>query len=241
MKFSAVYKITTFAIVLFFHFNLNAQTNVLGGWYVASLNYHFNKKFVLYTEVQARSQHVLNDFYYHELKAGIGYNIAGNYAALLGFGNYETYTFPGDFKKPVAVNEYRLWEQFVMNNTLSRVKFEQRYRIEQRWLNGNFFNRFRYRFQTTVPINHAIITKNTFFINAFDEVFFTDKPPYFLRNRVYGGAGFQFNKVLTLQTGFVRQFDYRTTDNGSGKNFMLTSLIFNVGYPNRTAHNANAD
>ncbi len=167
MKRQRFYK-TFFVILLFFHFVSSAQTNVLGGWYLANLNYHFNPKFVLYTEVQTRSQHIADDFYYREFKGGLGYILPGKQAVLLGFGNYKTYTYPGNFKKPIATNENRIWEQFIMTNNIGRVVLEQRYRIEQRWLNGDYANRFRYRLSSTIPLNHASITKNTLFISFFD-------------------------------------------------------------------------
>ena len=219
----------------------SAQTDVLGGWYIVNLNYHLNQKFTLYSEIQTRSQHVADDFYYHELKGGASYTLPGKEAVFVGFGNYKSYTYPGNFEKPVTVNENRIWEQFTMSNTISRIKLEHRYRIEQRWLNGEYHNRFRYRLAAYVPINHSTIKDNTLFISVFDEVFFTDKPPYFLRNRVFAGPGYQINKLLTIQTGFIRQFDYNITDNGSGKNFLQFSLLFNAGNSTRTVHRSDAD
>jgi hypothetical protein len=128
-----------------------------------------------------------------------------------------------------------------MNNKISRVMIEHRYRIEQRWLNGDYANRFRYRLSSTIPLNHPSIIKNTLFISVFDEVFFTNKAPYFLRNRVFAGSGYKVSKLLTIQVGFIRQFDYNTVDNGSGKNFIQTSLLFNAGNSKRTVHQGDAD
>lgn len=206
-----------------------AQNNDIGGWYIVSYNYSFNQKFNIYSEINTRSQHAINDFYYHELKAGLGYNLTSNISFLLGFGNYETYTSPGSFKKPVTANEFRLWEQFTLNNNINRVHLEHRYRIEQRWINGEFRNRFRYRLTASVPINKPVLTANTFFVAASDEVFFTDARPYFIRNRLYGGLGYQFKKLFTLQTGILRQYDYRSSDDGSGKNYIFASLTIRTG------------
>ncbi len=220
-----------------------AQNDKLGSWNIANLNYHINSKFAFYGELQARSQLFINDFYYHEIKGGLNYYFPQKNSLFFGFGNYETYTFPGTFKKPVTANEYRIWEQFVLNNNINRIKIEHRYRIEQRWVNGNYFNRFRYRLNPIVPLNHEKVEPNTIFISAFDEVFFTNKAPYFIRNRIFGGAGYEFTKLFTLQVGFIRQFDYRTSDNGSGKNFIQTSFLFNVDHTNtkREVHPSTMD
>ena len=209
----------------------SAQTNELGGWNIANLNYRFNPKISVYAEVQERSQKLVDDFFYHELKTGVSYHLQKN-SFFFGLGNYKTYTYPGNFEKPVTANEFRMWEQFVLNNNIDRVKIEHRYRVEQRWVNGDYFNRFRYRLNPIVPLNHKTISANTIYISAFDEVFFTNKAPYFIRNRVFGGAGYQFSKLFAFQMGFIRQFDYNTVNNGTGKNFIQTSFIFNVDKSN---------
>jgi hypothetical protein len=201
----------------------------LGGWYIITLNYHLQNKLALYGEAVTRSQQITSGFFAREFKTGISYNFQNKESVFVGFGNYKTYSSPGDFKKPLTANENRIWEQFILVNNISRIKIEHRYRIEQRWINHDFYNRFRYRLAATVALNHTAVTANTFFSSLSDEVFFGNKSPYFLRNRFYAGLGYQFNKLLTLQTGFTRQFDYRTIDNGSGKNYILTSLVFNTG------------
>lgn len=217
------------------------QNNDLGGWYIVNFNYFFNPKLNLYSEINARSQHAVNDFYYHEIKSGLSYNLKPNISFLLGFGNYETYTSPGNFKKPVMSNEYRLWEQFTLSNKISRLKLEHRYRIEQRWINSEYRNRFRYRLTASVPINKPAITANTFFVAASDEVFFTDIKPNFIRNRFYGGIGYRFKKLFTLQTGILRQYDYKSNDDWVGKNYLYASFIINAGQLSKTGHHDNTN
>lgn len=243
MKLRQLYKSIFVLFVLFTAISVRAQMSATGGWYIASLNYRFNKQFAVYGEIQARSQKLTDDFFYHEIKAGVNYYLPKNNSVFFGFGNYETYTFPGDFKKPVTANEFRMWEQFVLNNNINRVKIEHRYRIEQRWINGDFFNRFRYRLNPIVPLNNKTVVAKTVFISAYDEVFFTNKAPYFIRNRIFGGVGYQFTQLFTLQLGFIRQFDYGLMNNGSAKNFILASFIFNIDRTNdkRDAHPASMD
>jgi len=49
-----------------------------------------------------------------------------------------------------------------------------------------------------------------------------------LRNRFFAGMGYEFTPLFTLQIGFIRQFDYNTTTNGSGKNFIQSTFLFTV-------------
>ena len=227
--------------LLLFHLTSITQANVLGGWYLVNLNYHFTQKFTLYTEVQTRSQHVFDDFYYRELKGGLNYKLTDDMNVFVGYGNYKTYTYPGNYEKPVEVNENRLWEQFVYTTNLGRIDIENRVSIEQRWLNTVYHNRFRYRLALSIPVNRPKIQDKTFFPVAFDEVFFTNKGPYFLRNRIFGGAGFRFAKVATVQMSFLRQSDFFADGSSAGKNFFTTSLLLSAGNPQKKQHLSDAD
>lgn len=204
-----------------------AQPDKLGSWEMANINYQFTKHVSFFGEIQARSQRVTNDFFYHEAKAGVGYSIGKKISFLLAAGDYRTYTFPGNFKS-LQTKEFRLWEQFSFKSNLDPVRVDHRFRIEQRWLNGNYRNRFRYRINPVVPINKKTLVPHTLYGVVFEELFFTNQAPYFERSRFFAGLGYQFNKLFAIQSGFLRQFDYRKTDDGSGKNFLQTSLLFTL-------------
>ena len=206
---------------------VNAQTNKLGSWEMVNMNYQLTKHVSLFGELQARSQRVTTDFFYHEAKGGVGYSIGKKISFLVAAGDYRTYTFPGNFKS-LQTKEFRLWQQFSFKSSLEPVRVDHRFRIEQRWLNGNYRSRFRYRINPVIPINHKTIVPHTLYGVVFDELFFTNQAPYFERNRFFAGLGYQFNKVIAIQSGFLRQFDYRKADDGSGKNFLQTSLLFTL-------------
>lgn len=209
-------------------FSAMAQPDKLGGWDIINATINPNKKFSYWFEAQTRSQSLTKDFYYHELKGGVAYNLSDKTQFFVGLGDYKTYTYPGNYEKPVAAAEFRMWEQFILKSQIDRVKIEHRYRIEQRWIYGNYRNRFRYRINPIVPLNHSKVIPKTVYLSAFDEVFFTDKGPYFERNRFFVGAGYQFTGLFALQSGFIRQFDYNTTNGGVGKNFIQTTLLFYI-------------
>lgn len=237
-----LYKVVAIPLLFFCSSStLSAQSDDLGGWYYVNLNYHFQKKMFLFGEVQTRSQQVLNDFFYRELKGGVGYAIKPGFTAVLGGGNYKTYTYPGNYGKPLRINENRIWEQFVATHKINRVNFEHRVRIEQRWQNGDFANRFRYRMALTVPLNHRKMEDKTIYPWVFNEVFFTNKDPYFIRNRFLVGAGYRFSKVFTLQAGFITQTDYKPEGIKETKNFLLTAIQFNVRNKTHNRQSSSAD
>ena len=69
--------------------------------------------------------------------------------------------------------------------------------------------------------------KGTLYLNQSNEVFFTNKAPYFERLRVFIGAGFVFSNVFTLQMGYLHQFDYQLVDE-TGRDMLQVVLQFDL-------------
>jgi hypothetical protein len=218
-----------------------AQTpGTWGNWYIGTvvLPGSVEKKWGGYAEVQARSNGLFRQYFYNELKGGLSYDLDKNFTVLLGAGRYGTFDAPG----PVNV-EKRLWQQLVLNQFMSRLKIEHRYRVEQRWLtfpedSTVFRQRLRYRLNAFLPLNHKTITGKTVFLSVYDEIFLNPKGPVLERNRAYVGLGYQLNAHLNLQLGWVRQASYSQPSlkqaqllplNTSAKNVVL-SLMYKLAH-----------
>lgn len=225
MKYSVFYRTAVLMAVFFVHNTALAQPGKLGNWYALNVTYKPNKQFSFFTELETRSQLLTNDFFYHEAKAGVGYSLPKKIALLFAVSDCRTYTFPGNFKD-LQTKEFRMWEQLAVNSYIGRLRVEHRYRIEQRWLDNEYRNRLRYRCNPVVPVNGKTVAPHVLYATVYDEVFFTDKAPYFEGNRFFAGAGYLFSGAVALQAGFQRQYNYHKTDDGSGKNFIQTSLQF---------------
>ncbi|MBC8035344.1 MAG: DUF2490 domain-containing protein [Chitinophagaceae bacterium] len=202
-----------------------AQPSRLGGWSSITLTYKTSPRLSYYVEVQERSQGVAKDFFYHEVKGGLSYTLPEKFTAMIATGDYHTYSNTGTFKNRLT-REFRVWQQLALTTKITPLRIDHRYRIEQRWLNGNYRNRFRYRFNPVLPLNHQSIVARTLYLTMYDEVFFTNRSPYFERNRFFGGVGYQFSKLFAMQAGVILQFDYRPIDDGVKKNFLHASLLF---------------
>ena len=220
-------KVSFFSILLLISFTAFSQKSDFGSWNVIHTRITLSEKWSLFNELQLRSQSFYSNHFYHEVKGGASYSINKNFSFLLGIGKYMTYTDGGSFKKPVTSNEFRFWQQITMNHYLERIKFEHRYRIEQRWFKTGYRNRFRYRLNTAVPISNKKMGPKTFYIAAFNEIFLTNTAPYFERNRFFAGPGYQLSKSFTIQPGYVYQYDYRN-DQGSGKHFFQLTLTIEI-------------
>jgi hypothetical protein len=199
----------------------------LGSWNVLSLKATFNNKWGAFAEGQVRSLKFYDDFHYHEFKGGITYALDKNFSFAVATGKYDTYQSGGDFVTPKTSDEIRLFEQLTMSQVLTRVKFEHRYRAEQRFTKEGYKNRFRYRFQMVLPLNRNKVEPKSWFINTSGEIFFTDTPQYFERLRVFAGTGYQISSAHTLLIGYMHQFDYELVDE-TGKDFFYISFLFDL-------------
>lgn len=190
-----------------------------------------------FAEVQARSNGLFRQFFYNELKGGISYDLDKNFTLTLAGGRYATYDFR-DLPAGPLNTEGRLWQQLVINQFLARLRFEHRYRVEQRWFTFRdgthpFRNRIRYRLNAFLPLNGKSIAPGTFFLSVFDEIFLNPKGPVFERNRLYAGVGYQASAHWVVQVGWVNQTNYNpakfeqgvfTPQLSSGKNNLVFTL-----------------
>jgi hypothetical protein len=214
--------LTTFAFFLLLDAIL-AQSFDLGTWNVFNLKYNQNDKLSLFAEAQLRSLRFYNNFHYYEYKGGVNYKIQKNVMLTLGAGSYQTYKEGGNFVLPKNNDEFRIWPQVILSQSVGKLKIEQRYRSELRFTSNGYRNRFRYRLGVSYPFGEERNEYKPFQISASNEIFFTDKEPYFERNRMLLAFNFKPSKATIIQIGYLHQFDYKINDE-TGRDF------FQIGY-----------
>jgi len=201
-----------------------------------------------FAEVQARTDAIFAKYFYNELKSGVSYDLDKNFTVMVAGGRYATSDYRALEDGPLNV-EKRLWLQLVLSQYLDRLKIEHRYRIEQRWFSyrgdsSGTRQRIRYRLNAFLPLNNKTITDKTFFLSVYDEIFLNPKGPVFERNRVYAGAGYQLNKHLILQAGWVNQANYNlpVVQQGqfipqitSAKNNVVVSVTYRIAHRSATS------
>lgn len=227
--------IKTFAILsilcLFFIYNRSYSEN-FGSWNIFNARGNLFDNFGFMSEFQLRSLSFYNEFFYYEIKGGINYALNENFSFLLGTGFYHTFPPGGNFVTPSSQRELRTWIELTSKQYLDRFNFEHRYRIEQRFTSNGYKNRYRYRLLLVVPLNNQKLEDNTLFSAIFEEVFFTNLPPYFERNRIFGGLGYKFD-FLTFQLGYIYQYDNKLKD-PNGHSYFQASFVFDVSNKDKT-------
>jgi len=214
---------------------LSAQNVDLGSWNILNIKYNYNQKFSFFGEGQIRSLKFYDDFHYYEYKGGINYKFHSNATLTLGAGSYQTYREGGDFVLPKNNDEFRIWPQLVLNQSIGKIKIEQRYRSEFRYTSNGYRNRFRYRLAAFLPFGKEKNDINPFQIGVSNELFFTDKEPYFERNRLQFIFNYKPSQAVTLQMGYLHQFDYKINDE-TGRDFLVIGFYYELFriFPSKT-------
>lgn len=204
-----------------------AQTNDLGSWNILNLKYIHTDKLSFFGEAQLRSLKFFDNFHYYEYKGGINYKVYKNLLLTIGAGSYQTYKEGGDFVLPKNNDEFRIWPQVILFQSVGKLKIEQRYRTELRWTSNGYRNRFRYRLGVSYPFGKERNEYKPYQISASNELFFTDKEPYFERNRLLFALNFKPSKAISLQIGYLHQFDYKINDE-TGRDFLVVGFYYDI-------------
>jgi hypothetical protein len=208
-----------------------AGTN--GNWLMGFNQTRISEKWSLHAEAQYRSYELHPNIEQLLLRSGINYHLNNTAFISVGYANVSNYAYNKDLMPGITTSENRIWQQVLMKNSIGRINFEHRYRLEQRWLKNNienkYLNRIRYLLRTSVPLNTKVIEKKTLFFTMYDEVFLHFNSNPFDRNRLYGAFGFQFLKLTNFQIGGLLQ-----TVNNVTKSYLQLAMFYNLDFRNPT-------
>jgi hypothetical protein len=192
-------------LALFFSMSNMAQEigdDNLGSWHMYFGTNRISEKLSIHTEAQLRYFENGNNFNQLLLRTGLNYHINPNAIATFGYGHITT---DGTFEENInEVNskENRIFEQFILKNTVGKFKFEHRYRLEQRFIKfadrNDTQHRARYRLQLTLPLS------DVFFLNFYDEIFLNLQGDVYGQNRLYGAIGAHVFKNTSVQVGYLK-------------------------------------
>ena len=183
------------------------QESNLGNWLIYIGNKKLNNNWNIHNEIQYRNYNAIGNLEQLLLRTGLGYSFNENKNnILLGYGYILSENYIGETDVKNAVNEHRVFQQFTSKQNIGSVKLNHRYRFEQRFVEADFKLRFRYFLGLNIPLNKARKDISKYYISAYNEIFLNTKSSVFDRNRVYAGVGYNINKQLRLEAGYMNQF-----------------------------------
>jgi len=197
-----------FGLLLFgcIHTALIAQQtgeDTWGAWYQYFGMNRVSERLSIHTEAQFRYFETLSNFNQMLLRTGLNYHINEKAIATLGYAYIDTDpTFSDSEDLLNDIREHRIFQQFLLYNTVWEFRFEHRYRLEQRFLDfdgvSDTRHRARYRLQLTLPLT------DTFFLNFYDEIFINLQDEPFDQNRLYAALGVRITENSSLQLGYLK-------------------------------------
>lgn len=184
--------------------SLQAQNNDLGNWIMGFGQLRFDDNWSIHGEAQYRNHTVAPNIEQLLLRTGLRLHPNKYTTFLLGYGYVSGHDLDAGIGNPKST-ESRIYQEMTLNHAVSRFSFEHRYRIEQRWVNGDYKNRFRYRLLASMALNKPKMGPKTYFLAFYDEVFLAPTNTPFDRNRLYGALGYRWNSQWMGQVGLLNQ------------------------------------
>jgi Protein of unknown function (DUF2490) len=189
------------------------------------------------------NQHLFRPYLHYQLNPNIRFSLMP--MGWIGSNRFK------DGKPSAFFSELRMAPQVILTQNIGRIRFDNRFRYEFRWIGKNkdvndknfiyggdystttFKERFRYQVKMTIPLNKPKMDDKTVYIQAYNELFVNigkniPNINIFDQNRVMVGLGYKFNKFVAVEAGFMRQSIYRfnnTDKNNVDRNNILQTNL----------------
>ena len=203
----------------------NPEEN-LGNWFMYFGTHKLSEKYSLHYETQLRNYELVSNFNQLLPRVGLNYHIDKNTSLTAGYAFIPTQNVFDQGWGEKMVTENRIWEQFILKNVVNRMKIRHRYRLEQRWVKlgeeTTYKNRARYMLSVKLPISKN--EDSPLFISLYDEIFLNISDNPFDQNRLFAALGYQFNKQMNFQVGYLRH-----RSGGLNLNRLQLAVFLNTG------------
>ena len=207
-----------------FSFSQETGEDNLGAWAMLFTNHRISDNYSIHAEIQYRNYEVGSNFNQLLLRSGLNYHLSEKAMLTLGYGFISTDPTFIEPENEENILEHRIYQQFLLKNSVGKLKFSHRYRLEQRFINnpitGNDTqHRARYFLRLTYPLSKKV------FVTAYDEVFINLQEPIFGQNRLYAALGYTFSPSVSVQLGYLK-------NHFTGANFdrLQLGVIYNTDF-----------
>jgi len=222
--------------------------NQQNAWLMYFGNHRVSERWGLHSEYQWRRADGFEHWQQALLRLGVDYYAKNGVQYTAGYAWIRSYPY-GDQPIAHSNNENRIWQQIITKSKVGRVDVQNRYRLEQRFIenwvkdadgvymqDGFYFRqRVRYRLLLTVPLSRKEMSDNTLFFTAYDEPFLGFgrgiAKNVLDQNRLYAALGWRFNAACSIQLGYLNQYIVKKDGIQAERNHTLqAALTYNIDF-----------
>ncbi len=212
-----------------------SATDHWGAWYMYFGTNRVSDRLSVHTEAQMRLYEPTSNFNQFLPRVGLNYHHNSKTTAIstLGYALIPTASFAKDSTETRSL-ENRIFQQFISRAPLGpRTGLEHRYRLEQRWISVDgapnvLLHRARYRIFASHKFFDPAVKESGLFVAFYDEIFIDIDTDPFDQNRLYGALGYQINKKVNIQAGYL----YHRAGPDDLSRLQL-GLVFNTDFRNQ--------
>jgi hypothetical protein len=187
----------------------------LHGWLVYNGDHGIAGRWGLHLEGHFRRHNALNAWQQLLLRPGLNFQASRDVMLTGGYAYIRTHRY-GDYPLTARFSEHRIYQQAILRSRTGTLEFQQRPRLEQRWLavvaapgeQPRFWRRqgrFRYLSRAAVPVG-----KRGWYLAVQDEIFLnfgaSKGARVFDQNRLSGAVGRQLGRAGRLEWGYLNQY-----------------------------------
>jgi hypothetical protein len=188
-----------------------SQEKSMGNWLVYFGNQKLSSKWNIQSDFQYRIKQIEEQKGQTIIRAGLGYNLSNNnHNVLLGLAYVNT-QFDEEIVAKTAVEEKRVYQQYLYKQQIHDYFITHRVRLEERFFASEFGLRSRYFISLQKSLNGKSLNKKSIYASFINETFIDLKKSNFDRNRLYAGLGYAINDFVRVETGYMIQAQKNST------------------------------
>jgi hypothetical protein len=199
------------------YLHVSAQTaHENTGWFGWFNSYKISGPWAMHFDGQVRSADNWDFVRNLLLRPGITYAFKPNSTGTIGYAYIGTYSRVSSSSKS-TLTEHRIWEQYIYSTAIGKASLQNRFRLEQRFIErvteDVFSQRLRYFVRSIIPVGKQkgsfsdglfFALQNEVFLNIQNKEKINNS--LFDQNRIYGAIGYRLSPKVDLETGFMNQY-----------------------------------
>ncbi len=167
----------------------------LGTWYMYGGSHTLSENWKIKSLAHFRMFEPVSELQQSLLRFGANYKINKTLSVTAGYAYLDT---DATYKQEGGTfGEHRIYEDFIIDHLVTKLKFNHRFRLEHRFFETETQHWIRYQLAASYPLNNKWSTY------LFDEVFLNFQGDTFAQNWLGAGIAYKLSKEVKVKAGYM--------------------------------------